>query len=53
VIINEKPYTNPNNAQLASVLGINENFHVVVYGTDWCPDCRKSKAFLDNNKVNK
>jgi len=52
VIINEKSYTNPSNAQLASTLGINENFHIVLYGADWCPDCRKSKSFLDDNKVN-
>ncbi len=52
VIINEKPYTNPNNDQLASVLGINEDFRIVLYGADWCPDCRKSKAFLNDNKIN-
>ena len=22
------------------------------YGADWCPDCRKSKSFLDDNKIN-
>jgi thioredoxin reductase (NADPH) len=52
VIINEKPYTNPNNDKLASVLGINEDFQIVLYGADWCPDCRKSKSFLDDNKIN-
>ncbi len=52
VIINGKPYTNPNNDQLASVLGINEDFRIVLYGADWCPDCRKSKAFLNDNKIN-
>ena len=52
VIVNGKSYTNPNNAQLASVLGINEDFHIILYGADWCPDCRKSKAFLNDNKVN-
>ncbi len=52
VIINGKSYTNPTNAQLASVLGINEDFHIIVYGADWCPDCRKSKAFLEDNKIN-
>ena len=52
VIINDKPYTNPNNDQLASVLGINEDFRIVLYGADWCPDCRKSKAFLNDNKIN-
>ncbi len=52
VIINDKPYTNPNNDQLASVLGINEDFRIVLYGADWCPDCRKSKAFLNDNQIN-
>lgn len=52
VIINGKSYTNPNNAQLASALGINEGFHIILYGADWCPDCRKSKSFLNDNKIN-
>ena len=52
IIINGKPYTNPNNDQLAAVLGINEDFRIILYGADWCPDCRKSKAFLTDNKVN-
>ena len=52
VIINGKSYTNPDNAALASVLGINEGYRIVLYGADWCPDCRKSKAFLDDNKIN-
>ncbi|MFK7772694.1 MAG: FAD-dependent oxidoreductase [Saprospiraceae bacterium] len=52
IIINGKPYTNPNNDQLAAVLGINEDFRIILYGADWCPDCRKSKAFLTDNKIN-
>ncbi len=52
IIINGKSYSNPTNDKLASVLGINENHRVVLYGADWCPDCRKSKAFLKDNKVN-
>jgi mycoredoxin len=24
---------------------------VVMYGAEWCGDCRRSKAFLDGNKV--
>ncbi len=52
IIINGKPYTNPNNAQLASALGINDEFHIILYGADWCPDCRKSKSFLDDNNIN-
>ncbi|MDA9774168.1 FAD-dependent oxidoreductase [Saprospiraceae bacterium] len=52
IIINGKSYTNPNNDQLAAALGINENHRIVLYGADWCPDCRKSKAFLNDNKIN-
>ena len=52
VIINGKSYTNPDNEELASLLGINENHRIILYGADWCPDCRKSKAFLQDNKVN-
>ena len=22
------------------------------YGADWCPDCRKSKSFLNDNSIN-
>ena len=32
IIINGKSYTNPNNDRLASVLGINEAFRIVLYG---------------------
>ncbi len=52
LIINGKSYTNPDNAKLAAVLGINEVARVIVYGADWCPDCRKSKAYLNDNKIN-
>ena len=52
IIINGKSYTNPSNDRLASALGINEDFNIVLYGADWCPDCRKSKAFLTENKIN-
>ena len=52
VIVNGKPYTNPDNYVLASVLGINEDYRIVMYGADWCPDCRKSKSFLNDNSVN-
>jgi thioredoxin reductase (NADPH) len=34
------------------VLGINEGYRIILYGADWCPDCRKSKAFLADNNVN-
>jgi len=52
LIINGKSHTNPDNHKLASILGINDDHSIILYGADWCPDCRKSKAFLTNNKVN-
>lgn len=52
LFINGKSYTNPENAELAAVLGINEQGRVTLYGADWCPDCRKSKAYLSDNKIN-
>jgi thioredoxin reductase (NADPH) len=24
---------------------------VVVYGAEWCPDCRRANAFLENNNI--
>jgi thioredoxin reductase (NADPH) len=24
----------------------------VLFGADWCPDCRRSKSFLDDNEIN-
>ncbi|RZN83387.1 MAG: pyridine nucleotide-disulfide oxidoreductase [Winogradskyella sp.] len=52
LIINGKSYTNPENNELASVLGINEEGIVQLYGADWCPDCRRAKSFLRDNGVN-
>jgi len=52
LLINGKSYTNPKNEELACVLGINEDHRIILYGADWCPDCRKSKAFLDENMIN-
>ena len=52
VIINDKSYTNPENGAIASALGINEAGTVVLFGADWCPDCRRSKSFLDDNEIN-
>ena len=52
IIINGKSYTNPNNDKLAAVLGINEGYRVILYGADWCPDCVRSKAFLNDNQIN-
>ncbi len=44
-------YTNPDNAMLASALGINPAGRVIMYGADWCPDCRRAKSFLNDNHV--
>lgn len=52
VIIHEKPYTNPSNIVLSSVLGINEVGNVQLFGADWCPDCRRAKSFLTDNSIN-
>lgn len=52
VIVNEKNYTNPENGQLAALLGINEDARVILYGADWCPDCRRAKSYLSDNQVN-
>ncbi len=30
----------------------NETAPIVVYGANWCGDCRRSKRFLDEKKVN-
>lgn len=24
---------------------------IIVYATDWCPDCRRARRFLERNKV--
>jgi thioredoxin reductase (NADPH) len=52
LIINEKAYTNPNNAVLGSILGVNEAGRVQLFGADWCPDCRRAKRYLQDNGVN-
>ena len=53
IIIDERPYTNPKNNVLASALGLNEeNGRVIVFGADWCPDCRRAKSFLQDNGIN-
>lgn len=52
LIINGASHTNPDNVQLGAVLGINEDHRVIMYGANWCPDCRKSKAYLTDNKIN-
>ncbi|WP_452600814.1 FAD-dependent oxidoreductase [Pontimicrobium sp. MEBiC06410] len=52
LIINNKSYTNPDNRALASVLGLNEVGRVQLFGADWCPDCRRAKSFLRDNRIN-
>ena len=52
VIIKGKSYTNPENIELASVLGVNEAGRVQLFGADWCPDCRRVKSFLRDNGIN-
>jgi len=52
IIINKKSYTNPDNIELSSVLGINEAGRVQLFGADWCPDCRRAKNFLRDNSIN-
>ena len=52
ILINEKSYTNPDNTILASVFGINQIARLILFGADWCPDCRRAKRFLTDNGVN-
>ncbi len=52
VIIKGKSFTNPDNIELASVLGINDVGRVQLFGADWCPDCRRAKSFLRDNSIN-
>lgn len=52
VIINDKSYTNPDKGKLASVLGINDSRIIQLFGADWCPDCRRAKRYLSDNKIN-
>jgi thioredoxin reductase (NADPH) len=52
IIINGKPYTNPDNAKISSELGINEVGTIVLFGADWCPDCRRAKSHLADNNIN-
>ena len=52
IIIDGKTYTNPDNGKLAGVLGLNPQGQIDLYGADWCPDCRRAKAYLQNNGIN-
>jgi thioredoxin reductase (NADPH) len=52
IIINNKPYTNPDNSWLADILGINPQGRVILYGANWCPDCQRAKSYLQDNHIN-
>jgi len=52
LLINNKSFTNPDNNALATELGINKVGNVILYGADWCPDCRRAKKYLQDNKIN-
>ncbi|MEM1282964.1 MAG: FAD-dependent oxidoreductase [Chlamydiota bacterium] len=45
-------YSNPDNQTLANVLGLNSSGQVILYGADWCPDCKRAKSYLDSHGVN-
>jgi thioredoxin reductase (NADPH) len=47
-----KAYPNPDEALLAKLLGVNPGYRIMLYGADWCPDCRRAKAFLRENEMN-
>jgi len=50
--LNGKTFTNPDNAELADALGINDAGIVQLFGADWCPDCRRAKSYLADNGIN-
>ncbi|MEA1787426.1 FAD-dependent oxidoreductase [Arenibacter sp. GZD96] len=52
LLIDGTSYSNPQNYKLAALLGINGQGKIVVYGADWCPDCRRAKRFLQDNQLN-
>src|SRR5574343_101520 len=51
LVINDEPFSNPTNHDLAKKLGVNKQGRVIVYGADWCPDCRRLKRFLQDNEI--
>ena len=51
LVIGDQTCTNPDNAGLARVLGINEAGRVILYGADWCPDCPRAKSHLQDNSI--
>lgn len=52
LVINDVSYPNPSDHTLESLFGINKQGRVSVFGTDWCPDTNKLKAFFQNNNIN-
>ncbi len=50
--IDGKSVTNPQNYELAKLLGLNKNGQITLYGADWCPDCRRAKRFLQDHEIN-
>jgi len=44
--------TNPSNAVLAEVMGLNDVGVIQLFGADWCPDCRRAKSYLTDNGIN-
>ena len=52
IIINAKPYRNPDNATLANILGVNTQGIIKLYGANWCPDCQRAKSYLQDNHIN-
>ncbi|MCF6214413.1 MAG: FAD-dependent oxidoreductase [Flavobacteriaceae bacterium] len=52
LVIEGQSYTNPDNKKLATILGINKQGRIKLFGADWCPDCRRTKTYLQNNSIN-
>ena len=53
IVINGTVYSNPPNDIIAASLGLNEDKgRVILYGADWCPDCRRAKSYLQDNSIN-
>lgn len=52
LLINDQTIINPQNHQLARILGINAIGRITLYGADWCPDCKRAKRFFEDNDLN-
>jgi thioredoxin reductase (NADPH) len=52
LVINNTSYSNPQNHQLAGLLGLNLKGRVVIYGTEWCPDSKRVRHFFRDNQIN-